>query len=779
MKKLLFVAALLFAASPAFAGRMALLGAGNAGASCTYVAPAHVQNNSAAGSTATLAVTLTGTVGSGHAIVASVFYPSAQALTSFVDDKGDAIPPVANQNVGGGFIMATFYLSNITNGPKTFTATLSGAPAFAYVTIDEYANVGSFDTFTVPLHLSSATSPNSLTSGLAPALTNNDLIWGVMVGDVVVPTIGTGFTARVNDGTNGVLTEDLIQATGAPVAATSQVASSGGAVAMMALKAACPQTVQLYTFYVDSVSGSDSNTGASPAQAYQNITKLPSLTSGQTVGLAAGSYWRQEARNTASNMIFASYGSGARPILDGSDIIPNATLVKTATFTNVYNTPSALTFLDGGNLGWISVFETGGPGDSATGSYLTEVASEALVDSTACSYFISGMVADSALPSSGTIFFHSCDNTSPITNGYTYEFSNRPTGLYMQGFNNTAIGIETRKSADNDGSLQCQTDGGACTFNNVLARLGGKHNAFAPCGSVVENSIFINAFYPLNGNHLVIFDNAGSGKNSTISGNIFQQDQDVGGESAYLSHAGSSSCGAHNLSNNWYIAKNGSSLTGIAVQNASVVNSSSSFGSQLLSYINPQTPISINGDQSVSAATNNTPINITSGGGTLAISNSKFCSSSVMNGIIENNGGNGSTINLSNDLFYLNAPIGASTIVASPYSVAMIVNGVDMGTSNSSIFYYNLFATGDTFSGNNNIYEAVTSPTWQLNNTPKTTLAAWQAFVTPQDAASSQSGGNAVSACSLPTTPVVNFLLKRDIDPASNDNDPMWLAKAA
>jgi hypothetical protein len=26
---------------------------------------------------------------------------------------------------------------------------------------------------------------------------------------------------------------------------------------------------------------------------------------------------------------------------------------------------------------------------------------------------------------------------------------------------------------------------------------------------------------------------------------------------------------------------------------------------------------------------------------------------------------------------------------------------------------------------------------------------------------------------------IVNFLLKRDLDPASNDNDPMWLEKAA
>ena len=26
---------------------------------------------------------------------------------------------------------------------------------------------------------------------------------------------------------------------------------------------------------------------------------------------------------------------------------------------------------------------------------------------------------------------------------------------------------------------------------------------------------------------------------------------------------------------------------------------------------------------------------------------------------------------------------------------------------------------------------------------------------------------------------LTNFLLKRDLDPASNDNDPMWLEKAA
>jgi hypothetical protein len=30
-----------------------------------------------------------------------------------------------------------------------------------------------------------------------------------------------------------------------------------------------------------------------------------------------------------------------------------------------------------------------------------------------------------------------------------------------------------------------------------------------------------------------------------------------------------------------------------------------------------------------------------------------------------------------------------------------------------------------------------------------------------------------------PACPHQNFLLKRDIDPASNDNNPMWLEKAA
>ena len=69
-------------------------------------------------------------------------------------------------------------------------------------------------------------------------------------------------------------------------------------------------------------------------------------------------------------MTVAGYGSGALPILDGSDIIPNSSF--TADGSGAYCTPSE-TFGYSGATAWINVWETGGPGDTATGQFLQNV----------------------------------------------------------------------------------------------------------------------------------------------------------------------------------------------------------------------------------------------------------------------------------------------------------------------------------------------------------------------------------------------------------------------
>jgi chitodextrinase len=46
-------------------------------------------------------------------------------------------------------------------------------------------------------------------------------------------------------------------------------------------------TTAAYNYYVDSVNGSDSNPGTSPALAFKNLTSLPSIRAGQSLGRPA------------------------------------------------------------------------------------------------------------------------------------------------------------------------------------------------------------------------------------------------------------------------------------------------------------------------------------------------------------------------------------------------------------------------------------------------------------------------------------------------------------
>ena len=518
-----------------------------------------------------------------------------------------------------------------------------------------------------------------------------------------------------------------------------------------------------FTFFVDSVNGNDSNSGTSAAKAFQNITALPTITAGQSVGLARGSYWRQELRISANNVTVGSYGSGALPILDGSNQVLNANITKTGGFTNIYQTPS-LTFAAGGTSAWVNFFETGGPGDGIYGSFLTNVSAEATVDTTPCSYFISGMTPDGTLPATGTIFFHSCDGTSPITNGYTYEYSNRPTGLYLNGLNNIAVNIETRKAADDLGSLQCQTDGAACQFNGVISRLGGKHNAFAACGSSITNSYFIDGYYSTTGsNLLVFFDNTGTGKPISISGSYFQQDQWLSGvlSSAIISHTAGGSCGNVSLSNVWMIAKNPPAtvtFSGPSFANAGTVTFNSVYSSALAMFATFQQTSIVNNSQAVSASLNNNQIQLLSGAA-VTLNNAKICSGNINNGLIFANAA-GINLTINGGLYYVNTPVtNFAVLLQAPNATTWSVNGADIGTAQTSgaFYLYNNFSgSGSVFTGSNNLYEVGgNTGNWALNGTYETSLASWQTL-TSQDAGSTVGTGSASNACTLPTIPVIN-----------------------
>lgn len=84
---------------------------------------------------------------------------------------------------------------------------------------------------------------------------------------------------------------------------------------------------QYCTYYIDP-SGNDSNNGLTPATAWQTVSKVnaATLTPGQSACFKSGGTWREtltpgNSGNASASITFTSYGSGAQPILSGSNLI--------------------------------------------------------------------------------------------------------------------------------------------------------------------------------------------------------------------------------------------------------------------------------------------------------------------------------------------------------------------------------------------------------------------------------------------------------------------------
>jgi len=75
-------------------------------------------------------------------------------------------------------------------------------------------------------------------------------------------------------------------------------------------------------WHVDSVNGSDGNAGRSPAVALRTIAAVAAkIRPGDTVALACGSKWRETLPVPADGVKVVAWGSGAKPLLDCSDIV--------------------------------------------------------------------------------------------------------------------------------------------------------------------------------------------------------------------------------------------------------------------------------------------------------------------------------------------------------------------------------------------------------------------------------------------------------------------------
>lgn len=218
-----------------------------------------------------------------------------------------------------------------------------------------------------------------------------------------------------------------------------------------------------FTYYVDSVSGSDANSGTSPALAKQTIAAVPTLTAGQSIGLARGSTWREELVISADNCLVGAYGTGERPMLDCSDVVAAGDWTKTGGRTNVYEATIAVGY-DALASEW--------PGLWVDDVRMPVVDSLALCDSTPGSIY-HGSVTDT---SPITLYVHPPGSTDATSDGKVYEASVRRSGVYSHAAANVTIrGLQGRRNYASYGSF-CVGRGGL--LDDCLALDGNTHSIF-------------------------------------------------------------------------------------------------------------------------------------------------------------------------------------------------------------------------------------------------------------------------------------------------------------
>jgi hypothetical protein len=110
-------------------------------------------------------------------------------------------------------------------------------------------------------------------------------------------------------------------------------------------------------YYVDP-SGNDTNSGTSPSSPWRTIARVNStnLQPGDFVYLKAGGIWRETIKPTSggiagSPITYTWYGSGAPPVITGSDIVTGWQLVGGAVYTAPLVNQAYNVYVDGGP-GW-------------------------------------------------------------------------------------------------------------------------------------------------------------------------------------------------------------------------------------------------------------------------------------------------------------------------------------------------------------------------------------------------------------------------------------------
>jgi hypothetical protein len=257
------------------------------------------------------------------------------------------------------------------------------------------------------------------------------------------------------------------------------------------------------TYYVNALTGSDSNTGLAPGQAWQSLTNVDdtNFAPGASILFAAGQNWygtlTATTSGTAVNPItYGAYGAGTNPTIWGSDpVVASAfTGIDNVSGDETYTYSTATTvnsFLVNHQFTHSASLVSGQTTDAANVTYVEDNPNTWYYDST----------------NGGTLYVNP---GSPISSSNTYTVAVRQSVINNNGNSNIVFtNLNTAETAAYNGGYGYTILGGSnVTVENASVTGAGKHGVGA-----LDTTNFL-------------------GKN--ISASNFMPDQGYGGSTAFV-----------------------------------------------------------------------------------------------------------------------------------------------------------------------------------------------------------------------------------------------------
>jgi hypothetical protein len=289
-------------------------------------------------------------------------------------------------------------------------------------------------------------------------------------------------------------------------------------------------------WYVDSVTGSDSNNGTAQGTPFATLAAVSTAIGAQPtktiVALKRGSHFRESLSQSVTSAVDYGNAIDPLPIIDGSDVITGWTV--NGTQAAVWE--KAVTLDTGGRP---RIFE-----DGNLMPWVTDLA-------TCASTAGSRVLLDDG--GSVTIQMHPTGGGNPNTNGKTYEVTKRSSPVFL-GDNCSVKGVHAKRAISNNGAIQM---GRGAIIERCLSVDGSKHNILVGSGSI-SDTISIRADAPTptepSSTFIVGFDSRGiSGQTISLSKVGFLRDGQSSSVAFFTHDLGSGSYSSISAEQIWMV----------------------------------------------------------------------------------------------------------------------------------------------------------------------------------------------------------------------------------